>query len=45
MFVNEGKGKFDLKYEVLETVGFGGFGVVKKVRDKTTGIIRAMKEL
>ena len=45
MFVSEGRGKIDQKYDFLETLGQGGFGVVKKVRHKITGELRAMKIL
>lgn len=45
LFINEGRGKIEQKYEFLETLGKGGFGVVKKVRHKITGSIRAMKIL
>ena len=43
IFVNEGKGRIELKYEFLETLGKGGVGLVRKVRHKITSEIRAMK--
>jgi serine/threonine protein kinase len=43
MFINEGIGKVEQKYEILETLGQGGFGIVKKVRYRLNGDIRAMK--
>ena len=33
------------RYEIQETIGKGGFGVVSKVRDLTTGALYAMKKL
>jgi serine/threonine protein kinase len=30
-------------YEIMKTIGFGGFGVVKLVKSKTTGDQFAMK--
>ena len=43
LFINEGRGKIEQKYDFLETIGQGGFGLVRKVRHKITGEIRAMK--
>ena len=43
MFINEGRGKIDQKYDFLETLGQGGYGLVRKVRHKITGENRAMK--
>jgi serine/threonine protein kinase len=43
LFINEGKGKIEKNYEILEIIGKGGYGVVKKVRHKISGSIRAMK--
>ncbi len=43
LFINEGKGKIEKNYEILETLGQGGYGIVKKVRHKISGSLRAMK--
>lgn len=43
MFINEKRGKVSNEYDVLETVGKGGYGEVKKVVHKITGETRAMK--
>ena len=43
LFINEGKGKIEQKYELLETLGQGGYGLVRKVRHKLTQELRAMK--
>jgi serine/threonine protein kinase len=43
IFVSEGRGRIDQKYDFLETLGQGGFGLVRKVRHKITGELRAMK--
>ena len=43
MFINEKKGKITADYDVLEVIGKGGYGEVKKVIHKITGDIRAMK--
>ena len=43
MFVNEQKGKIKNKYRVLETIGKGSYGEVKKIQYKTSGELRAMK--
>ena len=43
MFINEKRGKVTNDYEVLELIGKGGYGEVKKVIHKITGEIRAMK--
>eukprot|EP01022_Parablepharisma_sp_SALTPOND_P021490 TRINITY_DN425_c0_g1_i1.p4 TRINITY_DN425_c0_g1~~TRINITY_DN425_c0_g1_i1.p4 ORF type:complete len:288 (+),score=28.19 TRINITY_DN425_c0_g1_i1:3717-4580(+) len=42
-FRRENKSVVNTKYDSLETVGKGAFGEVKRVRDKATGCIRAMK--
>jgi calcium-dependent protein kinase len=43
LFINEKRGKVTNDYTVLETVGKGGYGEVKKVIHKITGETRAMK--
>mmetsp|Transcript_916 Transcript_916/g.929 ORF Transcript_916/g.929 Transcript_916/m.929 type:complete len:94 (+) Transcript_916:674-955(+) len=43
MFINEKKGKIGTDYEVLNVVGRGGYGEVKKVVHKLTNEVRAMK--
>ena len=43
MFINEKKGKITNDYEILSTIGKGGYGEVKKVIHKLTGEVRAMK--
>jgi calcium-dependent protein kinase len=43
MFINEKRGKVTNDYNILEVVGKGGYGEVKKVVHKITGEIRAMK--
>ena len=45
LFVVPVRGKIEQKYDFLETLGQGGFGLVRKVRHKITGEIRAMKVL
>jgi len=42
-FVNEKRGKISKDYEILQVIGKGAFGEVKKVIHKLTGDIRAMK--
>jgi len=44
-FVKEQKGKIKAKYRVLETIGRGSYGEVKKIQHKVTGELRAMKVL
>jgi calcium-dependent protein kinase len=43
VFVKEQKGKIESKYKVLETIGKGSYGEVKKILHKTTNELRAMK--
>ncbi len=43
VFVHEQKGKIKAKYRVLETIGKGSYGEVKKISHKVTGELRAMK--
>ncbi len=43
MFINEKRGKVTNDYNILETIGKGGYGEVKKVIHKITGETRAMK--
>lgn len=43
LFINEGKGRIEQKYDFLETLGQGGYGLVRKVRHKLTNELRAMK--
>ena len=45
MFINEKKGKISIDYDVLEVIGKGGYGEVKKVIHKITGDVRAMKTI
>lgn len=43
VFVHEQKGKIKARYRILETIGRGSYGEVKKIQHKTTGALRAMK--
>jgi serine/threonine protein kinase len=43
VFVHEQKGKIKARYRVLETLGKGSYGEVKKIQHKATGEYRAMK--
>ena len=43
IFVHEQKGKIIARYRVLETLGKGSYGEVKRVQHKLTGEHRAMK--
>ena len=43
VFVHEQKGKIKARYRVLETLGKGSYGEVKKIQHKSTGEYRAMK--
>ena len=45
MFVNEHKGRVKNDYEVLQLLGSGSFGEVKKVVHKQTRDVRAMKSV
>ncbi len=42
-FRRENKNVVNEKYEIVEKIGKGAFGEVKKVKEKLTGCIRAMK--
>jgi serine/threonine protein kinase len=42
-FISEKKGKITKDYKILELVGKGGFGEVKKVVHLVSGDVRAMK--
>ncbi len=41
--MQEKKGKIKSNYKVLETIGKGSYGEVKKLQHKTSGVFRAMK--
>lgn len=43
LFMQEQKGKIKARYRVLETLGKGSYGEVKKIQHKSTGEYRAMK--
>ena len=43
MLVSERRNPIEINYEVLETIGKGGFGEVKKVKHKELDVIRALK--
>jgi len=43
MLVSERRNPIEINYEVLEIIGQGGFGVVKKVKHKQLDVIRALK--
>jgi calcium-dependent protein kinase len=43
MLVSERRNPIEINYEVLEVIGQGGFGVVKKVKHKELDVIRALK--
>ena len=45
MFINEHKGRVKNDYEILELLGTGSFGEVKKVVHKKTRDVRAMKSI
>jgi len=44
-FVNERKNPIENTYEIMETIGKGGYGEVKKMRHKELNVIRALKIL
>ena len=43
MLVSERRNPIEINYEILEIIGKGGFGEVKKVRHKELDVIRALK--
>jgi calcium-dependent protein kinase len=43
MLVSERRNPIEINYEVLEIIGQGGFGVVKKVKHKELDVVRALK--
>jgi serine/threonine protein kinase len=43
MMATSRKNPIEVNYEVLEVIGRGGYGEVKKVRHKELDIIRALK--
>jgi calcium-dependent protein kinase len=43
MMVSERRNPIEINYEILEIIGKGGFGEVKKVRHKELDVIRALK--
>lgn len=43
VFVHEQKGKIKAKYRILDTLGKGSYGEVKRIQHKNTGEYRAMK--
>lgn len=43
MLVSERRNPIEKNYDVLEIIGKGGFGEVKKVRHKELDVIRALK--
>jgi len=43
MLVSERRNPIEVNYEVLEMIGSGGYGEVKKVRHKQLEVIRALK--
>ena len=42
---SENKDKLEERYEVLEAIGKGGFGLVRRIQDKSTGVCRALKTM
>ena len=45
MLVSERKNPIEKTYDVLEVIGIGGYGEVKKVRHKELDVIRALKTI
>ena len=45
MLVSERKNPIEETYEVMEVIGAGGYGEVKKVRHKELDVIRALKTI
>ena len=45
MLVSERKNPIESNYEILEIIGVGGYGEVKKVRHKELDVIRALKTI
>jgi calcium-dependent protein kinase len=43
MLVSERRNPIEINYEILEIIGQGGFGEVKKVRHKELDVVRALK--
>jgi serine/threonine protein kinase len=43
MLVSERRNPIEKNYEILEIIGKGGFGVVKKVKHKELDVVRALK--
>lgn len=45
MLVSERKNPIEETYEILDLIGMGGYGEVKKVRHKELDVIRALKTI
>jgi hypothetical protein len=43
MLASERKNPIEKNYEILEVIGKGGFGEVKKIRHRDLNVIRALK--
>jgi serine/threonine protein kinase len=43
MLASSRKNPIETNYDILETIGKGGYGEVKKVRHKELDIVRALK--
>lgn len=43
MLVSERRNPIEKNYEILEVLGRGGYGEVKKVRHKELDVVRALK--
>ena len=43
MLVSERRNPIEKNYDVLEVIGKGGFGVVKKIKHKELDVTRALK--